>query len=449
MRDLLVIGGGISGAGVLRDAALRGLSAELLEMGTPGGATTAASTHLIHGGIRYLLYDRLTTHATAWDAGNIVKTAGALLRRLPIVWPVYKGHAHGLATVETLVASYEPFQRMKEGLPHLRLGPETLTQLVPGIAQEGLLGGVSFDEWWVDAEGLVATNLAAARCLGAPARVGWRAVGLIREGNRVCGVLAEGPEKRREELRARIVVNCAGPWIDPVVKMAGLSIPLRLRKGTHLVYSKALVPVGLLLAAVDRDRYIFVIPFEGGTLVGPTDLPHAGGPDDLRADAAELEYLHASAQAYFKDFPKTWSRTTVGARPILGQAGSEKLLSREYEVFDHAGQGAEGLITLGGGKMSDFRLMAKDAVDLACLKLGRNIPCRTHQVTLAGGPAEPRPEFSRPHAGLKRFLRGHPRIRELHALAYLGAGLARHSLRALGGNLPLSTAADFRRHYGL
>ncbi|MBI3300392.1 MAG: FAD-dependent oxidoreductase [Elusimicrobia bacterium] len=449
MRDLLVIGGGITGAGVLRDAALRGLSAELLEKGVPGAATTAASTHLIHGGIRYLLYDRLTTHATAWDAGNIVKTAGNLLKRLPIVWPVYKGHTHGLATVETLVAAYEPFQRMKEGLRHLRLSAQAVRELVPGIDPDGLQGGVSFDEWWVDAEGLVAANLAAAEKLGAAKRVGWRAVGLLREDGKVVGAVAEGPDGRREELRAKLVVNAAGPWIDPVARMAGLTIPLRLRKGAHLVYDKPLVPVGLLLAALDAGRFVFVIPFDGGTLVGPTDLPHNGSPDEVRADPEELEYLHGSVKRYFKDFPRTWTRTTAGARPILGQGGSEKLLSREYQVFDHGTEGAEGLITLGGGKMSDFRLMAKDAVDLACAKLGVDMPCITEALTLDGEQAAPRPVFPRPSPMLKNFLRRHPRVRELHALAHLGAGLACHTLRALSGGLKVADAAEFRRHYGL
>ncbi|MBI2362791.1 MAG: FAD-dependent oxidoreductase, partial [Elusimicrobia bacterium] len=255
MLDVLIIGGGVTGAGVLRDCALRGLKALLLEKGAPGGATTASSTHLIHGGIRYLLYDRLTTHATAWDAGNIVRTAGGLLKRLPIVWPVYRGAAHGLSTVETLVEAYEPFQRMKEGLPHLRLSAQAVADLVPGIAREGLVGGVSFDEWWVDAEGLAEKNLQAAAAGGAEVRLGWKAVGLLREGGAVSGAVAEAPDGRREDLRARVVVNAAGPWIDPVARMAGLSIPLRLRKGTHLVYKEPLTPVGLLLAAVDRTRY--------------------------------------------------------------------------------------------------------------------------------------------------------------------------------------------------
>ncbi|MDE2293369.1 MAG: FAD-dependent oxidoreductase, partial [Elusimicrobia bacterium] len=184
MVDVLVIGGGITGAGVLRDCALRGLKALLIEKGAPGEATTAASTHLVHGGIRYLLYDRLTTHATAWDAGNIVRVAGPLLKRLPIVWPVYADASHGLATVETLVAGYEPFQRMKDGLTHLRLPPGTVTSLVPGLRREGLRGGVSFDEWWVDAEGLVRANLDAARTGGAQVLTGWKAVSLLREGGR-------------------------------------------------------------------------------------------------------------------------------------------------------------------------------------------------------------------------------------------------------------------------
>ncbi|MEK7745615.1 MAG: FAD-dependent oxidoreductase, partial [Elusimicrobiota bacterium] len=138
--DAVVIGGGITGAGVLRDLALRGLNAVLLERGEPGMATTASSTHLIHGGLRYLLYDRPTTHATCWDSGNIRRIAAPLLTRMPIVWPVYRGHSHGLETVETLLESYDSFQRMKQGLPHLRLSAPATLRLFPGLSREGLLG---------------------------------------------------------------------------------------------------------------------------------------------------------------------------------------------------------------------------------------------------------------------------------------------------------------------
>jgi glycerol-3-phosphate dehydrogenase len=134
--DVAVVGGGITGAGVVRDAALRGLSAVLIEKNSPGAATTASSTHLIHGGLRYLLYDRLTTHTTCWDSGHIVRIARPLLTRIPILWPVYDYHRHGIETVETLLESYDGFQQMKEGRPHLRLTAEETRREGDGHAAE-------------------------------------------------------------------------------------------------------------------------------------------------------------------------------------------------------------------------------------------------------------------------------------------------------------------------
>ncbi|MEE8425445.1 MAG: FAD-dependent oxidoreductase [Elusimicrobiota bacterium] len=447
--DVIVIGGGITGAGILRDCALRGLRALLIEKSGLGRATTAASTHLIHGGLRYLLYDRLTTHTTSWDAGNIVRIAGPMLKRLPILWPFYRGARHGSETVETLLESYDEFQRMKSGLPHLRIGPESAAELVPGLKTKGLRGAVSFDEWWVDAIGLVEKNIGAAKALGAEIRTDTEAVGLIREdGKRVVGVTVDTAGKK-SELRAKVVINAAGPWADRVSRLAGIPTPLRLRKGTHLVYGKPLVPIGLLLEAVDRERHIFVIPFEKGTLVGPTDLPGTDDPDQLGADGAEIQYLLDSVRRFLPDFPKDYSSTITGARPIIDRGGSEKLLSREYEVRDHEAAGVEGFLTVAGGKMSDFRLMAKDSVDLACRKLGRTDECTTHSVTLEGESVGMMPVFRRPWRPLKRFLRRHPYLRECHALFWLGLHFAVHLLqRILGGKGEVS-AERLRDHYGL
>lgn len=448
--DVIVIGGGITGAGVLRDCALRGLKALLLDKGEPGRATTAASTHLIHGGLRYLLYDRLTTHTTAWDAGNIVRIAGDLLSRLPILWPLYRGQRHGPETVETLLEAYDGFQRMKGGLSHLRLGPEETARLVPGLKRDGLLGAVSFDEWYVDAVALVERNLDSARAAGAELLVRTTATGLLREdGNRVVGVSAKAADGSPLELRGRIVINASGPWVDRVGRMAGIEIPLRLRKGTHLVYDRPLTPTGLLLEASDGERHVFVIPFPGGTLVGPTDLEASTGPDALSAGPEELRYLLDSVRRFLPDFPEAYARVVTGARPIIGQSGSEKLLSREYEIFDHGPlSGVEGFLTVAGGKMSDFRLMAKDAVDLACRKLGHLEACTTDRRTLAGAAIPVIPDFRRPWRPLKRFLRGHPRLRELYALSWLAFGLLAHFARRLVGGVPEATVESFREHYG-
>lgn len=443
--DLVVVGGGVTGAGVARDAALRGLSVALVERGEPGGGTTAASTHLIHGGVRYLLYDRLTTHATCWDSGHIVRTAGDLLTRLPIVWPVYRGHARGLETVETLFEQYDRFQPMKYGRPHLRLTPEACLRVVPGLKPDGLLGALVFDEWWVDAEALARRTLASAEAAGATALLRTPVEALLREGGRVAGARAGG-----RDLRARLVVNAAGPWIDKVASLAGARMPLRLMKGTHLIYrDRALSPVGLLLEAEDRSRYVFVVPSPLGTWVGPTDLPGPDDPDATRTTDDEVGYLTRSVKRYFPAWPERHDATVVGARPILGQPGGEKLLSRDFEVFDHETRdGLPGLLTIGGGKMSDYRVMAEKAVDLACRKLGRDGPCRTAELALDGSPVRDIPDFAPPSPELKRFLRTKPRLRELHALAHLGAGLASHLARRAAGLCPAEGEHAFRARYG-
>lgn len=437
--DVVVVGGGVTGAGAARDCAMRGLKTLLLERGKPAFGTTITSTHLIHGGLRYLLYDRLTTHTTCWDSGHIVRIARPLLRRLPILWPVYKGHTHGLDTVETLLEVYDGFSAMKGGLPHMRLSAAETLKVVPGLAPEGLKGSLCFDEWWVDPEALVERNLDSARRFGAEVRAGTPVSALIRAGGRVAGVTAGGVD-----IRANLVINAAGPWVDKVASLAGARIPLRLQKGTHLVYGERLSPVGLLLEAQGGDRYVFVVPSPQGTLVGPTDLPTEPDPDDIRTDASEVSYLLSSVRRYLPAFPERFDRTIVGARPILGQEGSEKLLSREFEVFDHESRDAlPGLITIGGGKMSDFRVMAQAGADLACRKLGLERPCRTHLETLSGEAVGAYPSHPEPSKALKRFLRRHPRVRELHALAHLGAALGRHYLKTrVAGD-----AASFQERY--
>lgn len=443
--DLVVIGAGVTGAGVARDAALRGLKVAVVERGEPGGATTAASTHLIHGGVRYLLYDRLTTHATCWDSGHIVRTARELLTRLPILWPVYRGHARGLETVETLFEEYDKFQPMKYGLPHMRLTPEAALRLVPGLKAEGLRGALVFDEWWVDAQRLAARTLESAKAAGAEVLLHSPVDAVLREGGRALGVRTNG-----RELRAAVTVNASGPWVHKTAQMAGASLPLRLMKGTHLIWNDPKrVPVGLLLEAEDRRRYVFVVPSPLGTWVGPTDQPGPADPDQTRTTPDETAYLLRSVKRYFKDWPDAPDSTIVGARPILGQPGAEKLLSRDFEVFDHeARDGIAGLLTIGGGKMSDYRVMAEAAVDAACRKLGSPARGTTQTLTLDGRPVGAIPDFEPPSRALKNFLRTKPRLRELHALGHLGAAFVRHAVRRAAGLCPIEDEAAFRRRYG-
>jgi glycerol-3-phosphate dehydrogenase len=440
--DAIVIGGGITGAGVLRDLALRGFRALLLERGALGAATTAASSHLIHGGVRYLLYDRLTTHATCWDSGLIARIARPLLTRLPILWPVYRDHRRGLETVETLLESYDPFQRLKGGKIHLRLSAQETRRLVPALKKEGLRGGLLFDEYWVDAVRLVTANVDDARRNGAEVRVGADVVGFERGKDRPTpesGVRVHFSTGEEATFWASVIINASGPWADQVASLAGATLDLRRQKGSHLVYDRCPpmvgngpLGVGLLLEAVDRERYVFILPGLEKTLVGPTDLNDSEGMSQLKTTGEEIQYLLSSCQRYFPDFPIRFDRTVVGARPILGQRGPEKLLSRGFRVVDHGAEGGpDRLITVAGGKMSDFRLMGEEATDAAARYMGPGGPGRTSDISLDGIPVTDSLRGNPPSPQFKKFLNNHPRLREIHALFFLGAAYARHSARRL------------------
>ncbi len=433
--DAVVIGGGITGAGIARDLSMRGVKTLLLEKNSFGQATTASSSHMIHGGLRYLMYDRLTTQTTCWDSGNILQIARKNLTRLPILWPVYRGHAHGIETVETLLESYDQFQVMKGGLKHLRLSKEETLSLIPGLKAEGLVGALSFDEWWVNPVELVQKNLESAKKYGAQIEEKREADEFIFQSRKIVGLKSAG-----EEIYAKIVINAAGPWIDEVSQLAQIRIPLRLQKGTHLVYKEKLIPFGLILQTQD-ERYVFVIPSPQGTLIGPTDLATKEKPGQIKTSEEEIQYLLKTAAHYLPSFPSRYDSTIVGARPILAQKGNEKLLSRGFEVLDHLKRdGIEGFITIGGGKMSDFRLMAEETSNLACEKLGVQAPCKTALETLDGKPLSPS-SFKRPSSTLERFLKAYPRLRETHAFLHLALAFLRHSVYSQ------KTSSEFTSYY--
>jgi glycerol-3-phosphate dehydrogenase len=344
---------------------------------------------------------------------------------------------------------------MKFGLPHLRLDAAQTLRLFPTIRREGLSGAITFDEWWVDPVKLVKANIASAKDHGAEASLQtYVSEFIIQKTNtrRVAGIRIEEAGVL-EEMHAPVVINASGPWADRVASLAGLRVPLRLQKGTHLVYQNPIpclpkdFPIGLLLETDDHERYIFVVSSGQGTLLGPTDLPGGDDPDLISTGKDEIRYLLSSVRPYFADFPDSYDLTTVGARPILAQPGEEKNLSREYDVIDHEMRdGTAGFITVVGGKMSDFRLMAQDAVDLACRKLGKSAPCQTSAWTLDGQAVGDKIKASPPAKAEAHFLRKHPFLRQSHALSFLGLSYARHLVRKIL-KPRLASYEEFIAHY--
>ena len=217
-QDVVVIGGGVTGAGVARDLALRGVSVLLLEKNDWGAGTSGSSTWMIHGGLRYLEYDWKTTRLSQEDAGHIVDIARHLVHRVLFLVPVLPDDPHGIEQVETVMEVYDRYQPLKHAHPHVRLSAAEMLQVEPGLAHD-LVGGVTVEEWGVDPHRLTWANVQDALEHGARALNHARVTSLIRDGSQVIGVryVRDGAEV---EARARVVVNAAGPWSPEVAAMA-------------------------------------------------------------------------------------------------------------------------------------------------------------------------------------------------------------------------------------
>src|SRR6266487_1734154 len=292
-HDVIVVGGGVTGAGLARDLALRGVSVLLLEKGDWGAGTSGASSWMIHGGPRYLEFDWETTRLSCEDAGHIVRIARHMVHRCLFLLPVLPGHHLGIERLETAMEVYDRFQPLKESHPHVRLSGDEARQLEPGLSPE-VVAAVTMEEWGVDPHRLAWANVLDATRSGARALNHARVDGLIRDGGAVIGVRYEAPDGQRVEARARVVVNCAGPWATQVAAMAGAVVRLRPAKGIHVVYDRRLSNFAVSAEAVD-GRELILVPHGGSTFLGTTDDDYYGDLDTVDVLQDEVEYLLQAA----------------------------------------------------------------------------------------------------------------------------------------------------------
>ncbi|HCU26050.1 MAG TPA: FAD-dependent oxidoreductase [Deltaproteobacteria bacterium] len=410
--DLIVIGGGVNGCGIARDAAMRGLKTVLIEKNDFGSGTTGASSQMIHGGARYLISDVETTRLSSLDSGYIQKIAPHLLFRIPFLFPVMakpgrSGRAQKiyLEFLETYFEAYDKFSPLKNGKPHTRLNKEEALALEPDLS-ENLIGAVTFDEWGIDSFRLCLGNVASAAEHGAEIHNHTEVTEILKEGGRVVGVkvrhLLDGA---RSELRAKIVFNAAGPWVPKIAELAGCEVKLRPAKGVHLVIDRRIVNYAIAANAID-GRSIFIMPYQNTTIIGTTDDDYFGDPDAIPILEDEIEYLLDGIEQVF---PRVRQARIIhawaGVRPTLFKRGPyEDDLSREHEIFDHeTAEHTPGFLSIAGGKLASYRLMSEEAVDAVCRKLGVSSPCRTHQVPLPGGERILNPEDLAKEYGVPLF----------------------------------------------
>lgn len=386
--DLIVVGGGINGAGIARDAAIRGLKTLVLDKGDFGAGTSNASSGFIHGGARYLTTNIQTTYHSCVDSGVIQRIAPHLLFRVPFLYPVtsrWKG-----LLVDSFFSAYDVFSKYRNGRPHCWLSQPELHAVLPGICSD-YVGAATFDEWSVKAHRLVIANLLDAMAHGAELRSYTEVVRVVvehREGKQVAtGVeVVNRLTGERATLSARLICNVTGPWSMNFAAQNKLRVPLRPAKGLHLVLPKRVTSFGVMCTAID-GRLIFFLPHGDMTIVGTTDDDSFESPDHIRPHPDEVAYLREGvAHIYPAIVRETPTMTYWGVRPTLyGRGQMEDALSRAHKIFDHEKtDGVTGIVSLAGGKLATYRVMAEETTDVICNKLGRTVTCRTAVEPLVG-----------------------------------------------------------------
>ena len=392
--DLIVIGGGIVGTGIARDAALRGLHTLLVEKEDFAYGTTSRSTRLIHGGLRYL--PKLNFKLVWQDLKEreiLLTIAPHLVRELRFIIPLVRSAPFNRFALPIGLFLYDIMAKGKR-LPsrqHLSRR-ETLAKEPVMSAIDGLVGSYVYSDCQTELmERLCLENAIDASGHGALILNHTLATGLRRDDG--VHVIQVTDTLSGDEYQARgcIVLNAGGPWADIICDSLNVdgTDSLRKTKGIHLLTRK-LSENALVLSARSDGRLFFVIPWQDYSWIGTTDTDFAGNPDSVFADNSDVHYLTSELQGYFPDFKKSdIYHTTAGLRALASnKRKSASETSRSHKLIDHeAREGLQGIISVLGGKITAYRHIAEEAVNLVCRKLQMQAPCSTAETPLPGAPA--------------------------------------------------------------
>lgn len=400
--DLLVVGGGITGAGVAFDAATRGLRVAVVEKDDFGSGTSSRSSKLIHGGLRYLAHLELgLVRESLRERGILQSIAPHLVRPTQFLIPRYGKRR--LLAIRVGLDVYDALA-LGSGFPrHRKVDADDVHRMAPAL-REDAAGGLVYWDARTDDTRLTWTVIRSAADHGAVAANHAEVVDLLRTGpvvtgrgptGRVCGARIRDRETgEHHDVRARVVVNATGVWADDLrhLEDADHTHDIRPSKGIHLVFRSDAIPVdAALLLPTPDGRYVFVIPWpDDRVIVGTTDEDYDGPLDEPRARPDGIDYLFGVLRRFLTDppTPDDLVASYAGLRPLIQKpGGSTKDLSRRHKVS----VGSAGLVTITGGKLTTFRPMGAEAVDTA-LETGefRDRPrSRTADVPLAGGDDPP------------------------------------------------------------
>lgn len=392
--DVVVIGGGIIGCGIARDAARRGLRASLVEQRDFGSGTTAASTRIVHGGLRYLeMLDFRLVRMDLRERETLLRIAPHLVSPLEFVIPFFSGSPFSRMKIRAGLALYDALSYDKSLPAHHMLGTAEARSLDRALARDDVRGAATYFDARVDLpERLALENALDAQRHGATILNYCEATSTLLQAGAAAGVRVRDAMTGEEaDVRARVVVNATGAWFEEVSsRLSGRrSNRIRTTKGIHIVCPAMTDRALVLFSAVDR-RLMFAIPRAGQTWIGTTDTDYDGDPADARATRPDVEYLVASVRHVFPQLRIDHVLfTTAGVRALVTHRGAASSVSRMHKVVEHTP--VRGMVSILGGKITGYRAIAEEVTDVVCRRLGRGARCTTAHALL---PAPP------PHADL-------------------------------------------------
>lgn len=393
--DVAIIGAGINGAGIAREAALRGLRVVVLEQNDLCSGTSAISSRLIHGGLRYLEYGEIPlVFESLRERRALRHIAPHLVRPLRISIPIYAAAKRGPMLIRLGMLAYDLLSLGKQMPGHEMLSRDEMLSTEPGLAATGLRAAARYSDAQVTfAERLVLENLLAARAAGAVIHTYSQVTRIKCERGAVASIEHTNTlTGEQSEVRVRAVVNAAGPWVDKVIGVAAPNMPRLIggTKGSHIVVGRfegAPKDAFYVEAAAD-GRPFFIIPWNEQYLIGTTDIRYTGDLSEIRASAEEIDYLLAETNRVFPNAAlkiEDIHFAYAGVRPLPHRSkGPESAITRKH-VIKKNGKIAKGFVSIIGGKLTTYRNLGEQTVNCVAKVLNRKLPkSRSNEVLLPG-----------------------------------------------------------------
>ncbi|OGI06713.1 MAG: hypothetical protein A3I68_08160 [Candidatus Melainabacteria bacterium RIFCSPLOWO2_02_FULL_35_15] len=394
--DLIIIGGGINGCGIARDAAERGLKVLLVEKEDFASGCTSASTRLIHGGLRYLEHFEFDlVRESLRERELLLKNANHLVKPLELCLPIYKGNKRGFWLIKFGMILYDLLSYDKSLPSHKILSAAAFKKYEPGINDQDLISAaVYYDSQIAFPERFCIENILMAKKCGALVVNHSEVAEINLKNKKIKSVeVIDKLTGSRHSFSGKIIINASGPWVDSLCKLTKKRIGRKIggTKGSHIIIKKFDNGPRHAIYSVSKsdNRPFFIIPWREYYLIGTTDIPFSGDPDRVSIDKSEIDYLINETNSILKLKKITKNEILFsysGIRPLpymINTAPGD--ITRKHIIFDHESDEIENFISVIGGKLTTYRNLSELVVDLVCKKLNKEkFPTKTKLVSLVG-----------------------------------------------------------------